>query len=356
MRTLEALQTQVKSAFSMDTPLAITGMRTKNKLTGSIQGEVCDVSSYKGIVSYEPTELVITARCGTPLAELEAALAERKQYLPFEPPHFGATATVGGMIATGLAGPARATVGGVRDYVLGAQMIDGKGDVLSFGGQVIKNVAGYDISRLLAGSMGTLGIITEVSLKVLPLPPMELSLRFEMNEADAIHALNTWGGKPLPINASCWQDGVLSVRLRGARAALDAAQLNMGGKPVAQTEALEFWQLLREHTHAFFTLTQGEALWRLSVPGTCTPLEAGATLIEWGGAQRWVKARAHDNETAKHLLNAAEKAGGLAAVFYGEGERYASKLSAPLLKIHQGLKQAFDPKGLFNRGMLLGTQ
>jgi glycolate oxidase FAD binding subunit len=359
MRTLEALQAQVKSAFSTDTPLAISAGRTKSLVNRVIQGEVCDVSGYQGIVSYEPTELVITARCGTLLSQLEAALAERKQYLPFEPPHFGATATVGGMIAAGYAGSARASAGGVRDYVLGAQMIDGKGDALSFGGQVIKNVAGYDISRLLAGSMGSLGIITEVSLKVLPLPPAELSLAFEMNEADAIHALNTWGGKPLPINASCWHDGLLSVRLRGALTALEAAQRSMGGKRVPQAEAQMFWQSLREQTHTFFTLTQDEALWRLSVPSVCKPFELGATLIEWGGAQRWVKAhvsKKNDEDAAKNILSITEKASGHAAVFRGEGVRHASKLSAPLLKIHHGLKQAFDPKNLFNRGLLLGRQ
>jgi glycolate oxidase FAD binding subunit len=307
-----------------------------------------DVSVNRGIVAYDPTELVVTARTGTSLAELQATLAEKGQCLPFEPPHFGAGATVGGMVAAGLSGPRRQAVGGLRDFVLGVKLLDGKGELLSFGGQVMKNVAGYDVPRLMAGSLGTLGVLLEVSLKVLPLPVAEKTLRFSMRESEALEKLNRWGGKPLPISASAWRDDVLTLRLSGAAAAVSAAEQVLGGEAIVAAEP--FWASVREQTHDFFA---GEAaLWRLSIPSTATSLDLGASLIEWGGALRWLR-----GGDASVIRAAAEKAGGHATLFRADAALKASAgafqpLSPPLARIHRNLKNAFDPHGVFNYGRM----
>jgi glycolate oxidase FAD binding subunit len=249
----------VRSAAAAATPLRIRGGGSKDFYGQALQGDILDMTAYTGIVSYEPSELVVTVRAGTPLAELEALLAAQGQCLPFEPPHFGAAgarATVGGMVASGLNGPARASVGAVRDYMLGVVLLNGKGERLVFGGQVMKNVAGYDVSRLMAGSLGTLGVLLEVSLKVLPVAPMEATLAFEMDEAAALKQLNRWGAMPLPVNASCWREGRLYVRLRGAKAAVAAAQTSMGGE-VLDSDAARHWTALREQAQPFFDLAGG---------------------------------------------------------------------------------------------------
>jgi glycolate oxidase FAD binding subunit len=329
-------------------PLRIRGGGSKDFYGGTAAGELLDTRSHAGIVNYEPTELVITARCGTPLEELESALAARRQCLACEPPHFGA-ATVGGAVATGLSGPRRAAVGSLRDFVLGVKLMDGEGRVHRFGGEVMKNVAGFDVSRLLTGSLGTLGLILEVSLKVLPVTPGDASLRFEMPQDKALEALNRWAGQPLPLVASCWQDGVLTLRLAGARAAVDSACARLGGSVVAQPEAAEFWQGLRQQSAEFFA---GEAaLWRLSVPSVAPPLELpAATLIEWGGAQRWMRG-AMD---AGLLRETAAKAGGHATLFRGGDKSHGvfAPLSPGLMEVHRRLKQSFDPYGVFNPGRL----
>ena len=330
--------------------LAIRGGGSKRFYGGPESGDRLDLGAYRGIVAYEPSELVVTARAGTTLAELDAALAEKGQWLAFEPPHFGPTATVGGMLAAGLSGPRRATVGALRDFVLGVRLLSGSGEVLSFGGQVMKNVAGYDVARLTAGSLGTLGVLLEVSLKVLPLPVAETTLRFAIGEAAALERLNQWGGKPLPISASAWHDGVLTLRLSGAAAAVAAAQRLLAGEVVADAEAATFWQSLREQTHEFFA---GEApLWRLSLPSVTPPQALGTTLIEWGGAQRWLRG----GEPAL-IRAAAVRAGGHATLFRAEDALKASvgvfqPLSQPLARIHRNLKRAFDPRGVFNPGRL----
>ena len=306
---------------------------------------------FAGIISYEPSELVVTARAGTPLAELEALLAAQGQCLAFEPPHFGAQATVGGMVACGLNGPARGTAGAVRDYMLGVKLLNGKGEHLTFGGQVMKNVAGYDVSRLMAGSLGTLGVLLEVSIKVLPVPLAEATLVFELDQADALRQLNRWGGLPLPVNASCWQDGRLSVRLRGARAAVAAALKTMGGEAVGDP-APALWAGLREQTLPFFALQGDESLWRVSLPDSAAPLALGATLLEWGGAQRWLKRPAAD---APVIRQAAASAGGHATLFRSADKSVPvfSPLLAPLDRIHRELKRQFDPSGVFNPGRML---
>ncbi len=341
--------------------LCVRGTGSKDFLGGPIQGELLSTTALRGISSYEPSELVITARSGTPLAEVEAALAEHGQCLAFEPPRFEGGGTVGGLVAAGLAGPSRAAVGGVRDFMLGATLLNGKAEVLSFGGQVMKNVAGYDVSRLLAGSMGVLGVILEASLKVLPLPPASATLRFDVDERTALHKLNEWGGQPLPIHASAWWDGVLVVRLSGAQAAVRAARERLGGELIPADMAAAFWTGLRDQQDEFFTeafkaVQHAGNLWRVAVPQTAAPLGVkglgSGTLIEWGGAQRWLVTAEGDTAAEQALMKAARSAGGHAQIFRGPRSGTTLELDPVLLRIHRQLKAAFDPHGLFNRGRL----
>lgn len=347
---VEQFRQAIVAASAAGTPLRLRGGGTKDWYGQQFDGEVLDTRAYAGIIDYEPTELVITARCGTPLADIEAALAARNQMLAFEPPHFGPGATVGGVVASALSGPRRASAGALRDFVLGAVLMDGHGERLAFGGQVMKNVAGYDISRLLAGSMGTLGLILEVSLKVLPLPLREATLRVACAEIAALRMLNEWAGKPLPISASCWHDGVLSVRLSGAEAAVSAALRTLGGELLAADEATAFWLAVREQTHAFFA--GAGSLWRLSLPPHASAvILKGCQLIEWGGAQRWLKLDGDaDADSARHIRQAVAALGGHATLFRG-GDKAVGvfhPLAPAIATIHQRLRQAFDPAGIFN--------
>ncbi len=400
---------RVRAAATDGTPLRIRGGGSKDFLADQLRGDVLDMAAHSGIVSYEPSELVVTARAGTPLAELEAALAEQGQCLPFEPPRFSAwtaqrsipstipqsashssataaaapsgtapqgashssgtaaavpSGTVGGMVAAGLSGPARASVGGARDYVLGLQMVNGKAEQLTFGGTVMKNVAGYDVSRLVAGSWGMLGVITEVSIKVLPVAPAEATVCFAMAQADALAQLNHWGGQPLPLNASNWvqDDGkpLLFVRLRGAVAAVEAACRNMlaqhPGQRMDTAQSAADWALCRDLQLPFFTQppTPDACLWRISVPQTAPVLDVPhAQLIDWHGAQRWLWAPASEGA---HLRAVAQAAGGYATLFVAGqaeptwvGSRFTA-LKAPLERIHRQLKAEFDPAGIFNPG------
>jgi glycolate oxidase FAD binding subunit len=350
MQAIEQFKEQVRAAAADKGALRIRGGGTKDWYGQRLDGDILDTRSYTGIVDYEPTELVITARCGTPLAEIEAVLAEHNQMLAFEPPHFGEGATLGGAIAAGLSGPRRANVGAVRDFVLGAKIMDGKGEVLSFGGQVMKNVAGYDVSRLMAGSLGTLGLLLEVSVKVLPRAFCETTLRFETGEIEAIRKLNEWGGQPLPISASCWLDGVLTLRLSGAQAAVEAAIKSLGGEVLHDAGA--FWALLREQQHPFF---EGEgALWRLSVPSTTSAIVLkGRQMIEWGGAQRWLRAES-DHATAESIRRTVAATGGHATLFRGGDKSVGvfQPLAPGVAKIHERLKAAFDPSHVFNPGRM----
>lgn len=347
-QVLQAFRDRIASATSSVTPLCIRGNGTKDWYGQPPQGELLDTTAYSGIVAYDPTELVITARAGTTLREIGKALSEKNQMLAFEPPRFDGLATLGGIVASGLSGPRRQAVGSVRDFVLGAVLMDGKGEVLHFGGQVMKNVAGYDVSRLLAGSLGTLGLILEVSVKVLPRPVAQTTLQFEMSQTDALKQMNIWGGQPLPISGSCWHQGVLTIRLSGARAAVDAAIQKMGGTTLADAES--FWDSLREQSHPFFA-DLSEGLWRVSVPTVAEPLPLpGEPLIEWGGAQRWLKTTAQ----AVVVRAAAEKAGGHATLFKG-GDKSAGvfhPLQPAVARIHRNLKNTFDPAGIFNRGRM----
>ncbi|MBP0633199.1 glycolate oxidase subunit GlcE [Cupriavidus sp. AcVe19-1a] len=352
---IESFRTTIRHASGQRRPLRLRGAGTKDFYGNAPQGEPLDTRQFCGIVDYDPTELVITARCGTPLAEIEAELAQRRQLLAFEAPRFGAGGTLGGAIAAGLSGPRRQAVGALRDFVLGVQMMDGRGDLLNFGGRVVKNVAGYDVSRLMAGSLGTLGLILEVSLKVLPMPFAEQSLCFEMDEPTALARLNAWGGQPLPISASAWADGVLRLRLSGAGAAVAAARQKLGGEWMTETDAAAFWKGLRDHSLTWFdSARQGATLWRLAVPSTTPALPLfGRQLIEWGGGQRWWLTDA----SPSHVRTVAAAARGHATLFRNGGDgRHGgdvfTALPQPLLDIHQRLKDAFDPARIFNPGRL----
>lgn len=352
---LEALIDKVQTARSLKAPLQIRGGGTKDFYGEEPKGEALHTTALTGISNYSPSELVVTVRAGTPLSVLESTLARRGQSLPFEPPRFLPGGTVGGMVAAGLAGPARAAVGGIRDYVLGATILNGRAEVLSFGGRVMKNVAGYDVARAYAGSMGVLGVILEVSLKVMPVPPATCTLRFELGQAAALKQLRAWGRRPLPINASAWWDGILVLRLAGAHAAVKAAVTELGGEVVEEAMANSFWCGLRDQQDEFFdgarrAVAAGATLWRLSVPQKAPPLAlSGEQLIEWGGAQRWVVTTA----PATVLRDKATQVGGHATVFRGDKRAGAMAPLPPVqLRIQRELKEAFDPERLFNPGRL----
>ncbi|MDP1681287.1 MAG: glycolate oxidase subunit GlcE, partial [Burkholderiales bacterium] len=339
---LDQFTEAIRYAIARRRPVRIRGSGSKDFYGGAPQGEVLDTTAYRGIIDYAPEELVITARAGTPLAEIEAALAAHGQMVPFEPPHFGPRATLGGCVAAGLSGPRRASLGAVRDFVLGVQIMDGNADPLRFGGQVMKNVAGYDVSRLMAGSFGTLGLILEVSLKVLPRPKAEATVQFECDEAQALQKMNRWAGEPLPISATCYHDQVLTLRLSGAETAVQAAHAKLGGQALAAGE--EFWRGIREQSANFF---RGNApLWRLSLPSTAALDLPGKQLIEWGGALRWVFSEAE----AGVIRAAAEQVHGQGTMFRGttKPQSVFHPLPKPLMAVHRRMKRAFDPHGIFN--------
>jgi glycolate oxidase FAD binding subunit len=350
---LANLIAQVKTAAAVKCALCIRAGGTKDFYGNTPRGEVLDPRIWSGIENYEPSELVMTARAGTSLKEIETTLAEHKQMLAFEPPHFGDSATIGGCIASGLAGPRRSSAGysygGVRDAVLGARLLDGHGRLLKFGGTVMKNVAGYDVSRVLAGSMGTLGLIVDVSLKVLPVPEVEATLQFALHESQAIDQLNMWGGQPLPISASAWLNGQLFVRLSGSQAAVMSAQRNMSGEVLAFDTAKLFWLKLREHQLDWFA--NELPLWRVSLPSTAAPLALnGEQLIEWGGSLRWLKSELSTDA----IRQRAEVLGGHATLFR-RGDRSQAvftPLKPTIAAIHRRLKNEFDPAGIFNPGRL----
>lgn len=315
------------------------------------------LNALHGIINYQPTELVVTAWAGTPLQEVIDTLAASSQMLAFDPPAFGAQATLGGCVAAGLAGPGRYSGGPVKDYVLGTHLLTASGNILKFGGEVMKNVAGYDVSRLLVGSMGMFGPLTQVSVKVAPMPQEVCTLEFALDEASALALCHSWRAQPLPISATTWQTrdgtlGCLRVRLAGAGAALKAARQKMGGQALPEAQALEFWAALREQKLSFFATS---TLWRLAVaPGT-PALNLGPTLSEWGGGQRWV-ASALDATTVRRV---AEQAGGHATLFRSSGDQTMPDqgvfhpLAGGVLAVVQRLKQEFDPLGLFNPGRLV---
>ncbi|MGF6457329.1 glycolate oxidase subunit GlcE [Pseudomonas frederiksbergensis] len=338
----EALLEQVKQARENATPLRIQGGNTKAFLGREVAGEILDIRAHCGIVSYDPTELVISVRAGTPLSELFAALDAKGQMLPCEPPSFGEGATVGGMIAAGLSGPRRPWSGSVRDFVLGTRVISGLGTHLRFGGEVMKNVAGYDLSRLMVGSYGCLGVLTEVSLKVLPKPRQCLSISLDIDCARALENLAQWGQQPLPISAACHDGQRLYLRLEGGEGSVTAAHQRLGGEPLDSG----YWADLNEQRLDFFN--EGLPLWRLSLPNNLGPLDLpGEQLIDWGGAQRWLKSAADNIQSRAHEL------GGHATCFsHGVSETPFQPLAPALLRYHRQLKAQLDPQGLFNPGRM----
>jgi glycolate oxidase FAD binding subunit len=345
---IEELRTRVLAAIEADKPLEIRGSGSKRFLGRRPTGEPLEVAGHTGIVNYHPKELVVTARCGTSLETIESELEEQGQMLPFEPPRFGAGATLGGTIACGLSGPARPYGGSARDLVLGARVLTGRGQVLRFGGEVMKNVAGYDLSRLMTGAMGTLGLLLDVSLKVMPIPAAQRTLAQEQPMPEAIRLMNAWAGTPLPISAACCDGERLFVRLAGAETAVAQAAITIGGETVEDQTGLWHGEI-REQGHRFFA---GEKpLWRLSLPPATPPLALpGRQLIEWGGAQRWYRG----DQEPEAIRKAAAAAGGHATLFRG-GDRDGDVFQPPspaLMAIHRNLKRAFDPRELLNPGRL----
>src|SRR5215469_536451 len=260
---LSGWRERIAAAVSGGTALRLRGAGTKDFYGEALAGEVLELDAWRGIVDYEPSELVITVRCGTRLSEVEAVLAERDQFLAFEPPSFGGDPTIGGVIAAGLSGPRRVYAGAARDFVLGTRLLTSQGELLRFGGQVMKNVAGFDVSRLLCGSLGILGVITEVSLKVLPRPRLEETLRLELAASAAVAAFNRWAALPLPLSAAAWSQGRAWLRLSGAPAAVRAARERIGGDLIASSSAAAFWDALR---HCQLPILTAETVWRLSAP------------------------------------------------------------------------------------------
>ncbi|MBK6959304.1 MAG: glycolate oxidase subunit GlcE [Nitrosomonas sp.] len=349
---IDQYKATIRAAAEQKTPLQIRGGGTKDFYGNSVVAQsntLLDATAYSGIIDYEPTELVITARAGTRLADLEAALNQKGQMLAFEPPHFGAAATLGGCIAAGLSGPRRAAAGSVRDFVLGVRLLNGKGEALSFGGQVMKNVAGYDVSRLMVGAMGTLGMLLEVSLKVLPKPSAEITLLMQMDEAAAIEKMNQWAGKPLPISATCFRSGELFLRLSGAESAVRAAHVKLGGEELSEGEI--FWKSIREQTHGFFQ--SADSLWRLSINPATPPLTLpGEQLIEWNGGLRWLLG--DEKLDVVTIRKTAKDAGGHATLFRSNepGISVFHPLDPGMMRIHCALKEKFDSFGILNPGRL----
>lgn len=357
------LQQQVLAACHEKQPLNIVGGGSKSFMGRAAVGDVLDVSGHCGIVNYQSVELVLTVRAGTPLTEIEAALAENNQMLAFEPPCFSGVATIGGTLACNQSGPGRPWAGSVRDHVLGIRLINGLGEHLKFGGQVMKNVAGYDVTRLQAGAMGSLGVITEISLKVLPKPAASRTLVWDMEAKDAIAFMNQLAARPKPLTAACWLQGRLYIRLSGALSAVEATVKEWKGAELAQNQADQFWRQLGQQALPFFDKGAGldkdaslekhtkKPLWRFSVNSAASiPLLDEHSLIDWGGAQRWF----HGEQDKLNMESLASNAGGQVSLYSGGDRRAEVMHSTPIVlqSIQKRIKASFDPEGIFNPGRL----
>lgn len=343
----KSLQDRIAQAYHDRVPLQIKANNSKAFFCRTIHAPAVQVASHRGILNYEPTELILTARAGTPISEIEQVLAAQNQMLPFEPPHFGPNATLGGTIACGLSGPRRPWTGSARDFVLGVKIINGKGEIISFGGEVMKNVAGYDVSRLMTGAMGTLGLLLEVSLKVLPKPTSEITLTREMDRKQALQQMLLFSHQSLPISALCHDGDKLHVRLSGAEQSVQAAKKQLGGIELDNNDTC--WENIREHKHAFFA--SNTPLWRVSIPpATSTSALAGEQFIDWGGAQRWLLS----DLDAGTLREKVSKLNGHATLFrHGDrSQEIFHPLSGKLKQLHLELKLAMDPHCVLNPTML----
>lgn len=359
---LDLLQDKVRVAAESGKRFELVGHASKRFYGETPEGEpwiLSEESALKGIRVHEPAELYVTVGAGMALRELEQHLASHGQQLGCEPPRFADQGTVGGLVATGLSGPARPYQGSVRDLLLGLSLIDGRGQLLRFGGTVMKNVAGFDVARLMVGALGTLGLITEATFKLQPLPPARLTLRFEANQADALHAMNQAAAQGLPLTASAWWDGSLLLRLAGSPEAVQAASRRLGGEPLETEMADGFWSGLRHQSDEFFVgavralaAGRGIAIWRLSLPPTAPALNCpGEQLVEWGGAQRWLVTPLE----AAQVRELAHRAGGQATLYaaLNKGEFPVFEPPQPALAgVQQRLKAQFDPQGVFNPGRL----
>lgn len=337
---------EIQRAFQEKTALRIEGGSSKSFYGRSIDGKPLSLSQNKGIIEYEPSELYITAKSGTPLSAIEETIAKHNQSLPCEPPQFSKTATIGGMVACGLSGPRRASSGSVRDCILGTEIINGKGETLRFGGRVMKNVAGYDASRLMCGALGTLGVLMSVTLRLLPKPAYEETTVLELNESAAVLKMNDWASTPLPISATFYNGNRLYVRLSGSTSAVKASSQKIGGDTL-ETHT-KFWESIKEHQHSFFNADM--PLWRVSVPPSTQELTLpGESVMEWNGALRWCKTDANENLIRKQ----ANKVAGHATLFNGANEEEIfHPLPDTVMKIHKKLKNVFDPAGILNPGKM----
>ena len=346
----EAILSAVREAGARQCPLYISAGGSKQHIAGRCcDAETLDISAHRGIIDYQPGELVMTARAGTTLVEIVAALAAEDQILPFEPPQFDGRATLGGTLACNLSGPARPWYGSVRDTVLGTRLINGKAELLKFGGQVMKNVAGYDVSRLQAGALGTLGIMTEISIRLLPRPEATVTLRYEMSAPEAVAIMNQRAGQPRPLSGAFWLDGEMYLRISGAASAVKHTADLWGGDQL--DHAQDLWAALRDMSLPFFA---GDApLWRLSQNSSAPPSgDPAQTLIDWGGAQRWLRG----DFSLPELQRAAQKEGGHATLFCGgnRNDEVRPTPGATAQRLQQRLKYAFDPQGILNPGRLYG--
>lgn len=341
----QLLSEVIQQAYLRKSPVNIRGHQSKSFLRLVDEGEALSTLAHTGIVDYEPAELVMTVRSGTTLTTIEAVLHESGQMMAFEPPVFGG-GTIGGAVACGLSGPRRPWSGAIRDFVLGTRVINGKGENLRFGGQVMKNVAGYDVSRLMAGAYGVLGLIVEVSMKVLPLPERETTQVFEISPQDAIDYMAKLGNSTIPLSAACWYRNKLMIRLSGTESGVNAAVKKLGGE--THPESGHFWQCIRDHEHTFF---KAGNYWRFSLPPATINLQFKDSdteqLIDWGGAQRWVRT----TDAGPDIQQLANQHHGYAEQFHSSEKQFLrAPLSNGIYQIHANLKKAFDPAGILNPG------
>ncbi len=348
----DQLEQQITQAIADKQAFNIRAGGSKDFIGRITDLPVIDVSQHRGVVAYEPTELVLTARAGTPLNEIADTLAEHGQKLAFEPPVYNGNATLGGTVAAAVAGPARPYLGGVRDHVLGCRVINGHGHVLRFGGEVMKNVAGYDVTRLMTGAMGTLGLLLDISLKVVPIAEQEVTLQQELDLHTALPRLQQLAGESPLVSASAWYNGAVYIRLAGVSAAVESAVKTFGGEQIDSN----LWSQLNNQQHAFFEqqVEQQTPLWRISVPPLTPELDvAGTTLYDWAGTQRWC----FTEQEAENIRAAASAAGGHAQLFKAQDNLKRSvgafhPQTSEIMNLHRNIKNEFDPHSLFNPGRL----